>query len=40
VGRLLVCRAALQAEQFGHITGRFETEKVLDIIFSEFCIGK
>ena len=26
--------------QFGYITGRFETEKILDVLFAEFCIGK
>lgn len=28
------------AHQFGHITGRFDMEAVMDVIFSEFCIGK
>ena len=28
------------AEQFGHITGRFEIEAVLDVVFADFCIGK
>ena len=28
------------AEQFGYITGRFDNETVLDVVFAEFCIGK
>ena len=28
------------SHQFGYITGRFDMEEVMDVIFSEFCIGK
>jgi tRNA modification GTPase len=30
----------IAAEQFGYITGRFNNEDVLDVVFKEFCIGK
>lgn len=30
----------LAARELGKITGRFDVEDVLDVIFSEFCIGK
>eukprot|EP00038_Savillea_parva_P014383 m.215544 g.215544 ORF g.215544 m.215544 type:complete len:547 (+) comp27938_c0_seq1:315-1955(+) len=28
------------SEQFGFITGRFDTESILDVVFADFCIGK
>jgi tRNA U34 5-carboxymethylaminomethyl modifying GTPase MnmE/TrmE len=28
------------SHQFSYITGRFDMEEVMDVIFSEFCIGK
>jgi len=37
---MAACGCRPQAEQFGHITGRFETEAMLDVVFAEFCIGK
>jgi len=30
----------LAARSLGRITGRVDVEKVLDVIFREFCIGK
>ena len=28
------------AEEFGHLTGVIGVEEVLDVVFSDFCIGK
>jgi tRNA modification GTPase len=30
----------LAAEYLGRMTGRVDVEQLLDVIFSEFCIGK